>query len=75
MWQAGCEKKRVEIQFRTVAMDFWAQLDYQLCYKKDIEEKTSKKIQEKLAKYADELSGIDHQMMRIRRQIDKIGTD
>lgn len=56
-------------------MDFWAQLDYQLCYKKDIEEKTSKKIQEKLAKYADELSGIDHQMMRIRRQIDKIGTD
>lgn len=73
--QAGCEKKRVEIQFRTVAMDFWAQLDYQLCYKKDIEEKTSKKIQEKLAKYADELSGIDRQMMRIRRQIDKIGTE
>lgn len=73
--QEGCEKKRVEIQFRTVAMDFWAQLDYQLCYKKNIEERTSKKIQEKLAKYADEMAGIDRQMMRLRRQIDKLGTD
>ncbi len=73
--QAGCEKKRVEIQFRTVAMDFWAQLDYQLCYKKNIEEKTSKKIQEKLAKYSDELAGIDRQMMRLRHQIDKLGTE
>lgn len=73
--QAGCEKKRVEIQFRTVAMDFWAQLDYQLCYKKNIEEKTSKKIQEKLAKYADEMAGIDRQMMRLRRQIDKLGSE
>ena len=73
--QAGCEKKRVEIHFRTVAMDFWAQLDYQLGYKKNIEEKTSKKIQEKLAKYADEMAGIDRQMMRLRRQIDKLGSE
>ena len=68
--QEGCEKKRVEIQFRTVAMDFWAQLDYQLCYKKTIEEKTSRQIQEKLSKYAEEIAGIDRQMMRLRRQIE-----
>ena len=73
--QEGCEKKRVEIQFRTVAMDFWAQLDYQLCYKKNIEEKTSQQIQKKLAKYADEMAGIDRQMMRLRRQIEKLGTN
>ena len=66
----GCEKKRVEIQFRTVAMDFWAQLDYQLCYKKTIEEKASRQIQEKLSKYAEEIAGIDRQMMRLRRQIE-----
>ena len=68
--QEGCEKKRVEIQFRTVAMDFWAQLDYQLCYKKTIEEKTLRQIQEKLSKYAEEIAGIDRQMMRLRRQIE-----
>ena len=73
--QEGCEKKRVEIQFRTVAMDFWAQLDYQLCYKKNIEEKTSRQIQEKLSKYAKEIAGIDRQMMRLRKQIDKLGTE
>ena len=68
--QEGCEKKRVEIQFRTVAMDFWAQLDYQLCYKKTIEEKTLRQIQEKLSNYAEEIAGIDRQMMRLRRQIE-----
>ena len=73
--QEGCEKKRVEIQFRTVAMDFWAQLDYQLCYKKNIEEKTSRQIQQKLSKYAEEMAGMDRQMMRLRKQIEKLGTD
>ena len=33
------EKKmmRVEVQFRTIAMDFWASLEHKLKYKKDIE--------------------------------------
>ena len=35
--------------------------DYQLCYKKNIEEKTSQQIQKKLAKYADEMAGMDRQ--------------
>ncbi len=28
---------KAEIQLRTIAMDFWASLEHQLCYKKDIE--------------------------------------
>lgn len=28
---------KVEIQLRTIAMDFWASLEHQLCYKKDYE--------------------------------------
>ena len=28
---------KVEIQLRTIAMDFWATLEHQLCYKKDNE--------------------------------------
>ena len=33
------EKKymKVEIQIRTIAMDFWASLEHQLRYKKDVE--------------------------------------
>lgn len=49
--------------------------DYQLCYKKNIEEKTSQQIQKKLAKYADEMAGMDRQMMRLRHQIEKLGTN
>ena len=38
------EKKdmRVEVQLRTIAMDFWASLDHKLSYKKDIPEEEAK---------------------------------
>ena len=29
---------RVEVQIRTIAMDFWASLDHQMKYKKDVED-------------------------------------
>ena len=33
----GKKYKSVEVQFRTIAMDFWASLDHKLRYKKDIQ--------------------------------------
>ena len=33
----GKKYRRVEVQFRTIAMDFWASLDHKLRYKKDLE--------------------------------------
>ena len=30
------KKMRVELQLRTIAMDFWASLEHQLRYKKDV---------------------------------------
>ena len=33
----GPENKWVEVQIRTIAMDFWASLEHQLRYKKDVE--------------------------------------
>ena len=67
-----CEHKKVEIQFRTVAMDFWAQLDYQLCYKREMYGEESADIQKKLSKYADEIALMDSNMLKIRRQIEKM---
>ena len=37
------EVMKVEIQFRTIALDFWANLEYRIRYKKDIDEETAKK--------------------------------
>lgn len=70
--EKGCVSSRVEIQFRTVAMDFWAQLDYQLCYKKEISGKNHKDIEAKLAAYAAEIAKMDSGMVEIRKAIEKI---
>ena len=67
-----CELKKVEIQFRTVAMDFWAQLDYQLCYKREMYGEESEDIQNKLSQYADEIALMDSNMLKIRKQIEKM---
>lgn len=63
---------RVEIQFRTVAMDFWAQLDYQLCYKKEINCERYRKVTEKLVAYATEIEKLDRGMLKMRKEIEKL---
>lgn len=66
----GCERKKVEIQFRTVAMDFWAQLDYQLCYKREMSGEQGEDIQKELQQYAEVIAKMDKNMMRIRKEIE-----
>jgi putative GTP pyrophosphokinase len=66
------EKKqwvRVEIQIRTVAMDFWASLEHQVKYKKDLED--AKSIEEELKQCADTIASTDLQMMNIRNRLDE----
>ena len=64
------EKKhmRVEVQFRTIAMDFWASLEHKLKYKKNIENAES--ISEELKYCADIISQLDRRMEQIRTKID-----
>lgn len=64
------EKKhmRVEVQFRTIAMDFWASLEHKLKYKKDIENAAS--ISEELKYCAEIISQLDRRMEQIRTKID-----
>lgn len=63
------EKKivRVEIQFRTIAMDFWASLEHQIRYKKEI--KDSKEISDKLLECAEIASSLDESMSEIKKKI------
>ncbi len=63
------QKERVEIQFRTTAMDYWSILDYQLFYKRDVDD--CEKIAEELAKAAEDIAKLDARMLKLRNKIEK----
>ena len=63
----GKKWMRVEVQLRTIAMDFWASLDHKLRYKQNIE--NADEIVAELKKCADIISGVDLQMQDIRKKI------
>ena len=64
---------RVEVQLRTIAMDFWASLEHKLRYKKDIPAEHAQQIAAQLLRCADTVSETDQQMLSIRRQIEETG--
>ena len=66
------EKKymRVEVQFRTIAMDFWASLEHKVRYKKENSEQDDE-IYEELKACAEEISRLDIRMQEIRNKIYK----
>jgi putative GTP pyrophosphokinase len=61
---------KVEIQLRTIAMDFWANLEHRLRYKKDIDEKMVKKISVELIECAEASATLDLRMKNIRDSIE-----
>ncbi len=65
------EKKmmRVEVQFRTIAMDFWASLEHKLKYKKDIE--NAEVISQDLYFCAELISQLDGRMQQIRMRLEE----
>lgn len=58
---------KVEVQLRTIAMDFWASLEHSMKYKKNIE--NSEEIAEELKKCADLISDTDFKMQEINNKI------
>ena len=58
---------RVEIQIRTVAMDFWASLEHQMKYKKNID--NADEIMKELKECADTIAETDMKMLKIRESI------
>jgi len=61
------ELMRVEVQIRTIAMDFWASLEHQLKYKKDIDDAES--IMYELRACADVINRTDYHMQSLRDRI------
>ena len=56
----------VEVQLRTIAMDFWASLEHQLRYKKGV---LSEEISEELRSCADISAELDGRMDKLRNKI------
>lgn len=63
------EKKimRAEIQLRTIAMDFWATLEHQLRYKKDVV--FTDEMAEELFRCAEMSAELDMKMERLRQKV------
>lgn len=57
----------VEIQIRTIAMDFWATLEHQLRYKSDQE--TTQKLRRRLQNCAEKSAWLDREMQSIYQEI------
>lgn len=55
---------KVEIQIRTLAMDFWASLEHDIKYKNN--NKLSKKVSNELVKCAKIINNMDNQMVSIK---------
>ena len=61
---------RVEVQLRTIAMDFWASLEHKLRYKKNIAAEQAQDIARQLVACADAVAESDQQMLSVRKQIE-----
>ena len=64
----GKKHMKVEVQFRTIAMDFWASVEHKLKYKKEIQNPEA--VGKRLKRCADILANMDDEMEDIRRRID-----
>jgi len=64
------EHVRVEVQIRTIAMDFWASLEHKLYYKTG--ETVSINIKNDLKECADVIAATDIRMQNIQREVDKL---
>lgn len=65
----GKKYRKVEVQLRTIAMDFWASLEHKLRYKKHIE--NMKEISQELEICASMINQMDFRMQDIRSRIEE----
>ncbi len=65
----GKEIMKVEIQLRTIAMDFWASLEHEMKYKKDLSPESSTTIGVQLLSCANTIAEMDAQMQDIKNRI------
>ncbi len=64
------EQVNVEVQIRTIAMDFWASLEHELKYKTDVE--VSADLAQQLKECAETIAATDERMQSIYRTLKEI---
>lgn len=62
---------KVEVQLRTIAMDFWASLEHKMQYKKDIAPEIQEDLRRQLVECADMSAELDARMESIRDQLER----
>ena len=67
----GKRMVKVEVQIRTIAMNFWASLEHQIHYKKFKED--NEEVVEQLTKCANVIYETDVKMQQIREQLTEEG--
>ena len=60
---------KVEVQLRTIAMDFWASLEHKLRYKKNIPDDMAAELAQELVECAQASAALDYKMQEIRNRI------
>ena len=73
--QEETKRMKVEVQLRTIAMDFWASLEHQMRYKKDIDPAGAAKLAADLGECADISAMLDQRMQDIKNHIEGQETD
>lgn len=62
---------KVEVQLRTISMNFWASLEHQLRYKKSLTDEESAAVARELVELADAAADLDNRMQALRNYLDK----
>lgn len=60
---------KVEVQLRTIAMDFWASLEHKVRYKKDIPADEVERLAQELTECAEVSAALDNRMQAIRDRL------
>ena len=63
---------KVEIQLRTIAMDFWASVEHKRQYKQKVASEEAEQLARELAECADMSASLDYRMQSIRNRISDI---
>lgn len=65
----GPVETKVEIQIRTVAMDFWASLEHKVRYKKNVPADETERLAQELSECAQISADLDQRMQNIRTRL------
>ena len=61
---------KVEVQLRTISMNFWASLEHQLRYKKNLPDEEAAAVAAELADLAETAADLDRRMQALRNYLD-----